>query len=156
MFVVKVASFIQRPGHRPVVKRKCKTANQTKFRKLETKFVAFSVLVGGMEVLFEGCYHEHISQHALKIHAFCKSVAAFHRCSLKQLFWNMWSCSIKIYVVDSVFSSVGGRALSSLLKLVTTTDIFHHFFLRFQYNHLLAFLPTAPSINTQKYNTKFR
>ena len=49
-------------------------------------------------------------------------------------------------VVDFVFNSVGGRALSSLLKLVATTDIFHHFFLRFQYNHLQIFLPTATSV----------
>ena len=32
-------------------------------------------------------------------------------------------------LVDSSFSCVGGRALSSLLNLVTTTDVFHHFFL---------------------------
>ena len=38
-----------------------------------------------MEVLFEGCYHEHILWHALKMHAFCKAAATFHRCSLKQL-----------------------------------------------------------------------
>ena len=34
-------------------------------------------------------------------------------------------------MVDSVFSSLGRHALSSLIKLVTTTDIFHHFFLHF-------------------------
>ena len=34
-------------------------------------------------------------------------------------------------MIDTVFSSVGRHALLSLLKLVTTTDIFHHFFLDF-------------------------
>ena len=37
-------------------------------------------------------------------------------------------------VVDSAFSSVGERAFSPLLKLVTTTDIFQHLFHRFQYS----------------------
>ena len=46
---------------------------------------------------------------------------------------------IEMSVVDSVFNSVEGCALSSLLKLVTTNDIFHHFFLRFQCNNLQIF-----------------
>ena len=48
-----------------------------------------------MEVLFEGFYHEHISKHVLKIHAFSKTVAAFHGYSLKWLFRNLWTWSIK-------------------------------------------------------------
>ena len=32
-----------------------------------------------MKVLLEGFYHEHISKHVLKIPAFCKTVANFHR-----------------------------------------------------------------------------
>ena len=103
-----------------------------------------------MEVLFGGCYHEDTSWHALKIHAFCKTAAIFHRCSLKELFRNLSTWPNKMSVVDSVLSSVGGRALSSLLKLVTTTDIFHHFFLRFQYNHLQIFLLTANSVKVSE------
>ena len=49
-------------------------------------------------------------------------------------------------VVDSVFSGVGGRAIWSLQKMATITDIFYHFFLRFQYNHLQIFLFTAASV----------
>ena len=45
-----------------------------------------------------------------------------------------------------VFSSIEGHTLSSLLKLVTKTDIFHQCFLRFQYKHLQIFLPTATSV----------
>ena len=32
-----------------------------------------------MKVFLEGFYHEHISKHVLKIHAFCKTVANFRR-----------------------------------------------------------------------------
>ena len=53
-------------------------------------------------------------------------------------------------VVVTVFSSVGGRAFSAFLKLVTTTDIFHYFFLRFQYKNLQVFLPTAASVKISK------
>ena len=49
-------------------------------------------------------------------------------------------------LVDFVFTSVGARALSSLLKLVTATDILRHLFLRFQHNHLQIFFPTATSV----------
>ena len=49
-------------------------------------------------------------------------------------------------VVDFIFSGVVVRAFLSLLKLVTTTDIFHHFFLTFQQKHLQIFLPTAASV----------
>ena len=37
-------------------------------------------------------------------------------------------------MMDTAFSSVGRHGLSSLLTLVTTTDIFHHFFLDFSKN----------------------
>ena len=39
-----------------------------------------------MEVLFEGFYHEHISKHVLKIHAFCKTAANFRRYFLNSCF----------------------------------------------------------------------
>ena len=51
------------------------------------------------------------------------------RSFLKFLKLSTWP--IKASVVNSVFSSVGECALSSLLKMVTSTNIFHHFFLRF-------------------------
>ena len=100
-----------------------KIPNQTKFRKLETKIAAFALL----EELFKRCYREHISWYALKQYAFCKTATASQRCSLKYLFSNLRTCQIKMSVVHSIFSSVVGRPLSSLLKLVTTTEIFHHF-----------------------------
>ena len=56
---------------------------------------------------------------------------------------------LKMSVVESVFSRVEGRALLSLLKMVTITDIFHHFFLKFQYNHLQIFL-TATSVKVSE------
>ena len=72
--------------------------------------------------------------------------------SLKQLLRNLWTSSIKISVVDTVFSGVGGHALLSLLKLITSKDIFHRFFLRFQYKHLqIALLP----LKSQKDDMKF-
>ena len=88
----------------------------------------------------------------LNKHAFRKTVAAFHMCDLKELLWNVSTWSIKISVGVTVFSSVGERAFSSFLKLVTTTDIFHYFFLWFQYKHLQVFLPTATSVKISKKN----
>ena len=52
-------------------------------------------------------------------------------------------------MMDTVFSSVGRHGLSSLLTLVTTTDIFHHFFLDFSKNiceaSFLVLLPLKSS-----------
>ena len=60
-----------------------------------------------------------------------------------------------MYVVDSSFSFVKGRALSSSINLVTTTDIFHHFFSHI-YKQWQIFLPTTTSVKISKNNTKFR
>ena len=52
-------------------------------------------------------------------------------------------------MMDTVFSSVGRYGLSSLPTLVTTTDIFHHFFLDFSKNiyesSFLVLLPLKSS-----------
>ena len=52
-------------------------------------------------------------------------------------------------MMDTVFSSVGRHDLSSLLTLVTTTDIFPHFFLDFSKNicesSFLVLLPLKSS-----------
>ena len=53
--------------------RKCKTPNQTKFRKLETKIVTFSASVS----IFHGML--------LKYMLFVEAASTFHKCSLKQL-----------------------------------------------------------------------
>ena len=50
--------------------------------------------------------------------------------------------------VRDSFCSVEACVLSSLLKLGTTTDIFYHLFLRFQY--------ILPPLKYQKNNIKFR
>ena len=52
-------------------------------------------------------------------------------------------------LVDSVLSGVGGRALSSLLKLDITTDVFHHIFLRFNCTCLQIFFFIATSFKIQ-------
>ena len=59
-------------------------------------------------------------------------------------------------VVDSSFSSVGGSALSSLLNLVTKTDIFINFSLRFQRKQLQIFLSIATFVKIAENDTKFR
>ena len=66
------------------------------------------------------------------------------------------TCRLSQLKYGLCFSGVGGRALSLLLKMVTTTEIFHHFFLRFQYNHLQIFLLTATFVKYQKNNMKLR
>ena len=57
-------------------------------------------------------------------------------------------------VVNTSFSSVGERALSSLLNLVTTTNIFHQ--LLFQYKQLQIFLPITTSVKIVKNDIEFR
>ena len=74
---------------------------------------------------------------------FCKNscfLAAFHVYSLKSLFKNLCTWSIKMSVVDSSFSNVERRALSS----------FYHFFLRFQYEHLQMILRLKSQKNDMK------
>ena len=94
-----------------------------------------------MEVLFEESWAHII--------AFCKNscffvnscfLAAFHVYSLKSLFKNLCTWSIKMSVVDSSFSNVERRALSS----------FYHFFLRFQYEHLQMILRLKSQKNDMK------
>ena len=55
-------------------------------------------------------------------------------------------------VVDSSCSSVEGRALSSLLNLVTKIN----FSLRFQYKELQIFLSIANSVKIAENDEKFR
>ena len=88
---------------------------------------------------------------------FCNTVAVFHRCSLKkkQLLWNPSTWSIKMSVADNVFSSVGGRALSWLLKLVTTKQIFFNFFsLDFSTSACKSSFLMLLSLKFQKNNMK--
>ena len=59
-------------------------------------------------------------------------------------------------VVDSSFSSVGGGALSSLLNLVITTDIFHQFFSQILEQAIANFLPIGTSVKIAENDTKFR
>ena len=60
-------------------------------------------------------------------------------------------------MVDTVFSSFGRHALSSLRKLVTTTDIFHNFFLDFSSKSICnsALLVLLP-LKFQKNDMKLR
>ena len=86
----------------------------------------------------------------LNKYAFYKTVAAFHMCSLKRLFWSVWTSPIKMSVVVTDFTSVGERAFWSFLKMVNTADIFHYFFFRFQYKHLQVFLLIATFVKISK------
>ena len=52
-------------------------------------------------------------------------------------------------LVDSVLSGFGERALSSLLKLDITTDVFHQIFLRFNCTCFQIFLLIATSVKSQ-------
>ena len=106
-----------------------------------------------MEVLFEGCYLRIF--HSMPLHnmLFYKTVAAFRRCCLIMF---LWTWSIKISVVETVFSSVGGRALSSVLKLVTTTDISIIFSVDFSSSICKATFLVLLPLKSQKNNMKFR
>ena len=57
-------------------------------------------------------------------------------------------------MVDSVFSSVGGRAYSSLLKMVTTRDILHYFSSDSSTTICKSFLLLLPPLKSQKNNYK--
>ena len=59
-------------------------------------------------------------------------------------------------MVGTAFSSAGWHALSSLLKLVTTTDIFHHFFLDFSKSIRKSSLLVLFPLKSQRNNMKLR
>ena len=84
-----------------------------------------------MEALFKGFYHEHISRRFLKIHAFCKRVAASHGYSLKQLFLNLcfvlkclWWNPVLVafkgcaFIVPSLFPQISVQTFSKCSFLV--------------------------------------
>ena len=113
------------------------------FRKLETK-VSVSVSFNGSAFWrIMSIFHSMFLKYML----FCETVAAFHEYSLKSLFSNLWTWSIKMSVVDSSFSNVEGRALSS----------FHHFF-SLDFSTSICKWPflVLPPLKSQKNDMKFR
>ena len=59
-------------------------------------------------------------------------------------------------VVDSSFSNVGGRSLSSLLNLVTATDISHQFFSQISAQAVANLSSNCYSAKIGENDTKFR
>ena len=75
-----------------------------------------------MEVIYEKSYNEYISWYALKHYAFFKKIAAFHRCSIKYLFWNLWTCSMFLVALQDVsFHHYQNWLLSRTFSIIFTS-----------------------------------